>query len=214
MARNIIFIVLFILLYGGLFLFGTKSTGAPEDRNDYGEFTESGYRCDICDLEMEFDPTWIPMDGISVEQSYTDSELYDYFGDPGSYDLIVGFTHPDIYMECVRFNDWTMEKESFTNSYLSYELDYYREYVANMGGVMNDSGCKVLQANGNGADMGVYYYDYTMGGEFYSEFNCFFNSGKDTIWIYGYYNNEDGLDAIMDFVQNKLTVNSDASENV
>ena len=214
MARNIIFIILFVVLYGGLLLFGTKKTEAPEDRNYYGEFTENGYDCDACSFEMEFDPAWIPMDGVSVEQSYTTAELRDYFGEPSEYDLIVGFTHPDIYMECVRYNKWTMDKESFTNSYLAYELDYYREYVVNMGGTVNNSGCKVLQAKGNGADMGVYYYDYTLGGEFYSEFNCFFNSGDDTVWIYGYYNNDDGLEAITDFVQNKLTVNSDASKSL
>ena len=214
MARNIIFIVLFVVLYGGLILFGCKGNTEIIDRGGYGEFTETGYSCEACSFDMEFDPSWIAMDGTSVANDYTDSELYEYFGDPDSYDFILGFIHPDIYMECVRFNDYTMDKKTFTNSYLTSELDYYKDNVANIGGVMNSSGYKVLQANGNGTDMGVYYYDYTMGGEFYSEFNCFFNSGKDTIWIYGYYENTDCLQAMFDLVENKLTVNSDASTTV
>lgn len=214
MARNIIFIILFIVLYGGLFLLGSVKTEEMTDRNGFGEFTESGYSCDAYSFEMEFEPDWIPMDGVAIEKCYTESELQEYFGEPGSYDLVAGFTSPELYVECVRYKNVGLGSEYFTSSYLERELDYYKQNISLVGGNLSGSGSYVLHAQGNGADMGVYYYDYTLDGEFYSEINCFVNCGKDTIWFYGYYKNQEGLSKMLNFLNTGFVMNSASTTTV
>lgn len=214
MARNIIFIILFIVLYGGLFLLGSKTSETTVDRNGFGEFSENHYSCDACSFEMELKPEWIPLDGVAIEKAYTESELYDYFGEPGSYDIIAGFTTPEIYMECIRYKNFDMGDEFYTSSAIAYELEICKENISLSGGTLGSSGSSIQQAAGNGENMAVYYYDYTVGDEYYSEFNCFVTCGNDTLWFYGNYNNREGLNELKEFVSSGLTFYSSAEITV
>lgn len=214
MARNIVFIILFVVLYGGLFFLGTTGGDEITDRSGYGEFSENHYSCEACNFEMEFDSNWIPLDSTAIKNSYSEYELNDYFGEDGTYDILVGFNSPNLYMECVRYKNINMPKDSFTNSYLSYELDRCKENISLAGGVLGSYGSNVHQAVGNGENMGVYYYDYKLDNELYSEFNCYLNCGKDTLWFYGYYNNKEGLDDMKTFIAQKLTFNSSSQQTV
>lgn len=214
MARNILFIILFIVLYGGLFLLCTQDGEEMIDRGGFGEFSENHYSCEACNFEMELDPDWIPLDGGAIAHSYTQNELYDYFGETGTYDLITGFSAPGIYLECVRYNDVNMDSGSFTNSYLNEQLEYCKENIRQAGGTMGSSGSYIFQAKGNGQNMGVYNYDYTLNGEFASELNCFMNCGDDVLWFYGYYDNRDSMGKILDFLNSKITFGSSAEQTV
>ncbi len=214
MARNIILIILFVALYGGMFLLATSGGDEIVDRCGFGEFSENHYSCEACSFEMELKPSWIPLDGVAIKNAYSEYELNDYFGEPGSYDVIAGFTSPNLYVECIRYNDYSMTSETFSNSFLSYELDRCKENISLAGGTLGSYGSNVQQANGNGENMGVYYYDYTLDGEFYSEFNCYLNCGKDTLWFYGYYNNSEGLGEMQEFISKRLTFNSSSQQTV
>lgn len=214
MARNIILVILFIVLYGGLILLGFSKAEDTVDRNGYGEFSDNGYYCESCDFEMEFKPEWIAMDGVAIESQYTRDELYDYFGEPGSYDLIAGFTSPKLYLECIRYKNFNMEKSCFTTTYLDRELDYCKENISLIGGTLRGNGTRMLNAQGNGAEIGAYYYDYTLDGEFYSELNCFVNCGRDTIWLCGYYSDQDGLDELLEFVETGIVFKSESTQNL
>ncbi len=207
MIRNIVLLTLFTVFYAGFFLFFTSSPEKTTDRNGFGEFTETGYICDTCAFEMEFEPDWIPLDGAAIAKSYTASELRDYFGEEGSYDLITGFSSPELYMECVRYNNVNMNSSSFTKTYLERELDYCKQNVSLIGGTLTGCGSYVIQAQGNGQNMGVYYCDYILDDQFMSELNCYVNCGKDTLWIYGYYLNKDGLNTMLDFLRTGFTFN-------
>lgn len=207
MVRNIVILALFVALYGGIALFCSAKSEKATDRNGFGQFTESGYVCDACSFEMEFEPEWIPLDGVAIKNNYTASELRDFFGEEGSYDFVTGFSSPELYVECVRYNNVNMNSSSFTKTYLERELDYCKQNVSLVGGQLSGCGSYVIQAQGNGQNMGVYYYDYTLNGEFLSELNCYVNCGKDTIWLYGYYTNKDGLNTMLDFLRTGFTFN-------
>ncbi len=214
MARNILFITLFIALYGTLFLLGTSGGDEITDRNGFGEFSENHYSCEACGFEMDFKSDWIPLDGKAIANSYSDRELTEYFGEPGSYDIITGFSSPALYMECVRYNNISLGSEYFTSTYLQQELDYCKENISLAGGTLSGCGSYVMQAQGNGSNMAVYYYDYYIGDEFYSELNCFVNCGKDTIWLYGYYLDKEGLSEMMDFLNSNIRFTSPSEQTI
>ena len=213
MVRNIVLIILFIVLYGGMFMLSSQKAEETTDRNGFGEFYDNKYSCEACNFEMEFKPDWITMDGVTIEKMYTSEELLDY-GNPGEYDFIAGIASPKFELLCVRYKNCNLDKSCFTISYLYHELDYYKENVALAGGTLSGSGCNVIQAQGNGADMAYYYCDYTLDDQFYSIVNCYVNCGKDYICFTGYYENRDGLDEIIEFLNTGLTFNSSSAVNV
>lgn len=214
MVKNIVLIVLFIALYGGLTFLFMQGKNETIDRQGFGEFSENRYTCDKCSFEIELEPDWIPLDGIAIEKTYTETELHEYFGKPDSYDIIAGFTSPDLYLECVRYINRNTSSENFSNYYLQSQLDYCRENVALQGGTLGGCGFLVTQAKGNGQDMGIFYYDYTLDDEFHSEFNCFLNNGKDTIWFYGTYKSAEARNKMLELFESKITFNSSTSQSV
>ena len=214
MARNILFIILFIVLYGGLALLCTKDGEEMIDRGGYGEFSENHYSCEACSFEMELEPDWIPLDGVAIQNSYTKEELYDYFGEPGTYDIITGFYAPGLYVECVRYNDVNLDSGHFTSTYLNDQIEFYKENVRQSGGIMGSSGSYIFQAQGNGENMGIYNYDYTLNGEFGSELNCFMNCGDDVLWFFGYYEDQKSMGKMLTFLNSKITFGSSAEQTV
>lgn len=214
MARNIIFITLFIVLYGGLFLLLSKDGDEVVDRGGFGEFSENHYSCEACNFEMELKPGWIPLDGAAIANRYTQNELYDYFGETGTYDIITGFTSPGLYVECIRYKNITLGNEYFTNSYLYSELEYCKENIRLADGILGSSGSYLFQAQGNGQDMGIYHYDYTLDGVFYSELNCFLNCGNDVLWFYCYYEDKESLGELLTFLNSQITFNSSSAQTV
>ena len=214
MARNVVLIVLFIVLYGGLMLMGSAKPEETIDRNGFGEFSDNKYYCESCNFEMEFSPKWISMDGISVEKMYSDEELLNQYGNAGDFDIIAGLVAPEFDLNCIRFKNITLDKNCFTTTYLERELDYYKQNISLVGGTLSGSGCKVIQAQGNGADMGIYYCDYSVDGQFYSIIASFVNCGKDYIYFSGVYENKEGLNMILDFLSTGVTFNSSSAINV
>ena len=214
MARNILFIILFIVLYGGLTLLCTKDGEEMIDRGGYGEFSENYYSCEACSFEMELESDWIPLDSVAIEHSYTKEELSDYFGKPGTYDIINGFYAPGLYVECVRYNDINMDNSSFTAAFLNDQILYCTENVVNEGAIMGSTGSYIFQAQGNGENMGIYYYDYTLKGEFASELNCFVNCGDDLLWFYGYYEDRESMGKMLTFLNSKITFGSSAEQTI
>lgn len=206
MARNVVFIILFVVLYGGIFLLGNYKVGGKlTDRNGFGELTESHYDCDRYSIEMDFKDEWIIVDGLSLKENYTESELIEYYGLPDEFKFLVGITSFNMNAECICYTDYKYDKSAFTDTYL-------REYLASLDGYAENSQYFLLNAKGSGEKLAVYYYE--LKGEDGGYFNAYTNAGKNAIYLCGYYNNTSGRDELMDFVKNSLYVNSDASESV
>ena len=202
MARNIVFIILFIVLYGGIFILGNYKTGGTlTDRNGFGELTESHYDCDKYSIEMDFEDKWLITDGMTVRESYTDKELNEYYGLPDEFDILVRISSFNMEAECICYKDYNYESEMFTDTYL-------RTFLSSLDGYAENCKYILSSAKGNGEKIATYYYEPL--DEDVGYFNAYANVGENSIWVSAYYYDNDGLDELIDFVRNKLYLNSSA----
>ncbi len=215
MAKNIIFIILFIVLYGGLFLFVTnKNDSALVDRNGYGTLTDEYYDCERFSVKMEFEPEWLVFDGITIdgmpefENFISEAERY-LAGSTDNVDFLCGFATPDSNMVCLAIKGSIFSKSVLNETTLRSAVDNMRKTMDGYGGFVGSASCRTIKAKGNGNNILIYYYDYEINGERVSIFSSFTNSGGDAIMIAGSYNNIDGLNTLTDFVENKFTIYSD-----
>lgn len=215
MIRNIIFIVLFVVLYGGLYLFASNNGGNLTDRNGYGEMTDTYYDCERFSVKMEFEPDWIVFDGVSMDESIANSsaqaEIEQLYGVLGDYTFIGGFATPEAEIYSLALIDYNLTAQELSETAIRTELDYMKKTIEGQGGKIGLTGCRTLSAKGNGNPMLMYYYDYTLGEDYYTSFTCYVNSGDDAILFQGTYDNLEGYKRLTDFVENKLTIYSDSS---
>lgn len=219
MARNIIFIILFVLIYGGLFLFFSSKSDEPlTDRNNYGTFDDRTYNCDRFSMKMEFSDDWLVYDGVTMKDIIlslnSEADIYDTYG--ASLDelaFIVGAFSPDATVQTIAYTDYNY-KEQLTESYIDQVLDSNKDYVEMMGGTVNSASCHSLLSNGTGSKMIMYYIDYEIDGVYGSYFECYTNSGKDAVFFQGTYENASGLTMLMDFVKENVTYYGNTSAAV
>lgn len=215
MARNIIFIILFVVLYGGLVLLGTqKKEDTLTDRKGYGTLTDEAYDCERFSVKMEFEPEWLVFDGVSADQAVdialNGASLSD-FASAGfeNMDFVVGVATPEAVMSCVCIENSNFKKDTLTESGLRSTMEFIKKTVETQGGVFGSSNCRSFNAQGNGNKMLMYYFDYEIEGQRTSAFACYTNSGSDAIMISGTYETIDGLNMLTDFVENSVTIYSE-----
>lgn len=213
MARNIIFVILFVVLYGGLVLLGTqKNDDTLTDRKGYGTLTDEAYDCERFSMKMEFEPEWIVFDGVSVDamanasldrKSPSDSSI------SKSMDFIVGVATPEAILNCACIENNNLKKDAINESNFRSTIEFIRKNIEDKGGVFGSYDCRSISAQGSGNKIIIFYYDYEISGDRTSLFNCYTNSGEDPIMLFGTYENVDGLNMLTDFVENRLTIYSE-----
>ncbi|MBQ8410475.1 MAG: hypothetical protein IJX15_01930 [Ruminiclostridium sp.] len=215
MARNIIFIILFVVLYGGLVLLGTqKKDDTLVDRKGYGTLTDEAYDCERFSIKMKFEPEWIVFDGVSADEIVEMASNGAFLTSASSFgfenaEFILGIATPEAVMSCVCIENSNFQKSTITESGLRSTVEYIKKSVEANGGIFGNSNCKSISAQGNGNKMIIFYFDYELFGERTSAFVCYTNSGKDGIMISGAYENIEGLDMLSDFVENNVTIYSE-----
>ncbi len=219
MIKNIIFIILFILLYGGLYLLISRDSTTLTDRNGYGEFTNSTYDCERFSMKMEYDESWVIFDGKSVEESLystlSHKEIETMYGSAiDKIRFIGGASTPDFTMVCLAATDTARPDSEYNADAMKKTLEYMKTAINGQGGKVGDIICYTATAKGSGKPMMIYGYDYEVGGEKYSHFFSFTSSGKDTVLLSGTYNSEKGLDSLTDFVENKMYFYSETPAEV
>lgn len=218
MLRNIIFIVLFVALYGGAYLLFFNNDSTLVDRNGYGELTETHYDCERFSMEMDFEPEWLVFDGAAIKESalnsYTQAELEEAYGCPmNELAFIAGAAAPEAEFFCMSYLNYNAPSSDFDESSMRVTLDNMKNAISGQGGTVGSAACKTITLS-NGNKMLVYYYDYNVNGSYYSTFYCFTNVGRDMVFIEGIYENPQGLLMLTDFVENKLDFYSLESANV
>ncbi len=217
MARNILFIILFVLVYGFILLTGLRKPGqTPTDRTECGEFTatdEGGcrYVSELYGIDASFGPDWIVYDGIQSEKilrkNFSEAEIEDMYGCAMS-DLAFagGFVTPDASLDISIMKNDALPAESFASSYLDSIITYSRESVISGGGDWGGGSAYVVPAKGSGDKVLLYYYDYEYDGEFNSTFCAMMNVNGNIISLDGYYSSGKGQKLLVDFVKNRFGI--------
>lgn len=213
MIRNIIFIILFLLICGGVYLFINNDTSTLTDRNQYGTFNGDCYECERFSFSLDFKPEWLVFDGVSVEKAAlknsSEAKLEEAYGDSlDNIKFIVGAAAPNAKINCRSRLNHNYTAADFSETGMRSGLDYMTQTIENMGGVIGGKGCQVL----NGGQMLMYYYDYTLNDDYVSSFICYTNSGSDSIIFEGQYNNFEGLKLLTDLMENGFNLHSDSTD--
>ncbi len=219
MARNIIFVTLFLLLYGGLFLLGNHKEADLTDRNGYGVFDGTKYESERFSIKLDFDDDWLVFDGVSIENTFlsqmTSAEIEESYGAPMSdIAFIVGGAIPDATVYCVSLLDITLTDSDLNETTMRSTIDHMKKAIEGQGGTVGSASCRRISAKGNGAPMLLYYYDYEIAGTSESVFACLTNSGGNAIMLGGVYNSYNGLKALTELAENGLWVTAQAETAV
>lgn len=223
MGRNIIFIILFVLVYGFAAILGSRSgSGIPTDRTGNGEFaaTASGgcrYTSDAYGVEAEFSSDWIVYDGVQLEKLYrenfSESEIEEIFEcDINKLAYVGGFITPDATIRITIVENETLPSEMFAPSYLEDIISYSREAIVYSGGKWGAGASYIIPAKGSADKVIIFYYDYELLGEYDATYTAMLNVGKNTVYLNGYYSNPEGLNMLLNFTKNGFAVT--ASPNV
>lgn len=187
------------------------------DRNGYGEFKNSVYDCERFKFRIEYNEEWLTFDGIAMEEifnaSYTHKEIQDMYNADSmeSIAFIGGAACPQAQLLCAAVMGETIPENQLNETSMNSTINYMKDGISKQGGVMGNVTCYSANANGSGNKMIVYGYDYTLGGEKISSFNCMTNSGNNVIFLVGVYETAEGLEMLTDLVNNKLYFYSDSA---
>lgn len=225
MFRNVVFILLFILIYGAVFLIGSyRPSSTLTDRAENGEFSvraDGGtrYVSDRYGLEFSYEPEWIVFDGLQLEKqlrdNYTDAEIEEGY-DCAIDDLVFlgGFLSPQATLRVTLEKNNAIPPDAFSTADIQKEIDMIHESLLYSGGRWGSGTGFVLPAQGNGERVLLYYYDYDYLGEYYATFCAMLNVNGNIVMLDGYYNDLDGLATLTDFVKRGMTVTSSGNTSV
>lgn len=225
MFRNILFVILFILVYGMIFLLGSYSPASDlTDRTENGTFTSAPdgsvvYRTDLYGLELSYKPDWIVFDGLQLEKQFrdqmTEEEIEESFDCPiGNLVFLGGFLTPQASLRVTAEKGNALPAQSFTTDDIRALIDSTNEWIIRSGGSWGNGSGYILPAQGNGERIILYYYDYKYLGEYYAIFSAMLNVKGNIVYLDGYYNDLDGLAALTDFVKNGLRVTASGNSAV
>lgn len=225
MFRNILFVILFILVYGAIFLLGSYSPESTlTDRAENGTFTTAAdgsvvYRTDLYGLELSYEPDWIVYDGLQLEKQFrdqmTEAEIEESFGCPiGDIAFLGGFLTPHASIRVTVEKGTTIPAQSFTTDDIHALIDEENDWIIRGGGSWGNGSGYILPAQGNGERIILFYYDYQYLGEYYATFAAMLNVKGNIVYLDGYYNDLDGLATLTDFVKNGLRVTASGNSAV
>ncbi len=209
MLKNALFLILFVLLYGGFYLFAVNGTGDFKDRNGYAVMDEERYTNKDFSFELRFQPEWIVYDGKSVLDSRlassSEAELETSYGKSlDNMAFLFGSATPYASVDCVSYLNYNYPAEDFTEHSIATLLTNMERGVTGAGGVINDKGYRILNDENTGRKLLMYYYDYEVSEKYYSKFVCFANSEQNAIMFNGTYDTPDGLKLLKELIESKF----------
>ncbi len=225
MFRNILFVLLFILVYGVIFLLGSYS---PEntltDRAENGTFTTAAdgsvvYSTDLYGLELSYEPDWIVFDGLQLEKQFrehmTEAEIEESFDCPiGNLVFLGGFLTPQASLHVTAEKGNAIPAQTLTTDDIHDLINERKGGIIRAGGSWGNGSGYILSAQGNGERIILYYYDYKYLGEYYSTFVAMLNVKGNIVYLDGTYNDLDGLATLTDFVKNGFRVTASGNSAV
>ncbi len=211
MLKNIIVIVSFVLVCGGLLLFFNNNKPKEfHDRNGYATMTDNHYVNQRFTFEMDFQSEWIVYDGVTLLDTsldaYTREQLEESYGASlDNMEFVMGAIIPNATLQCASFTDYNFTDSRLDENVMKAEIEKIGKAITEAGGTMGTSGCQSLTSKDGGKKMLMYYYDHTIDNSRYSTFTCYANSGEDSVIFIGSYENGDGLKALTSLMEKNIS---------
>lgn len=207
MVKKIVFLVLFVVIYGGIaFYLTTNPENAFKDSVSGGKIEGDTYINEQLGIEIDISGGWIC---YNKETAPAGSEYIneDWEGE----NTVVSMTRPDAYVDIIRADE-PFDRMVFSNMAINEYLASYLEMLGEYGGTVKSSHAGTAHLG----SQEIYYYtvDYLY-------------DGYDITYYYGYYNTDDyGVililesdsetsDAlILDMFENKIVVDGSETAGV
>lgn len=207
MVKKIVFLVLFVVIYGGIaFYLTTNPENAFKDSVSGGKIEGDTYINEQLGIEIDISGGWIC---YNKETAPAGSEYIneDWEGE----NTVVSMTRPDAYVDIIRADE-PFDRMVFSNMAINEYLSSYLEMLGEYGGTVKSSHAGTAYLG----SQEIYYYtvDYLY-------------DGYDITYYYGYYNTDDyGVcvilesdsetsDAlILDMFENKIVIDGSETAGV
>lgn len=208
MVRNIIFSILFVIVYAGAFFIGTSRETTEKDRYGNGVFTGNSYVSERFGVGAEFDSDWIRLDGpgaMALDEEYDYSEdaltpLFGYISRNSSLQVCVSIASP-------------YSPETFLSTYWNKYISETKASLENTGAHWNGGAVYEMCVKGSGDPIMMYYMSYTIDGEECNIVLALSNINGNGFMFSGAYNDNEGLSQIKSFLTEKLYSTSTVGEN-
>lgn len=208
MTRNIIFSILFVIVYAGAIFLGTSRETTEKDRYGNGVFTGNSYVSERFGVGAEFNSGWIRLDGpgaqlIDEEYDYSGEELTPLFGYISKHSTL---------QVCVSIAA-PYSNDVFSTTYWNRYVSETKANLENMGAQWKNGAIYEMTAKGSGDPIIMYYMSYTFGGEESSIFFALSNINGSGFMFDGTYTGSEGLFEVKKFLTERFYVKSSAVEN-
>lgn len=208
MTRNIIFSVLFVIVYAGAVFLGLNRESTQKDRWGNGVFEGNSYVSERFGVGAEFDPDWIRLDGPGAQII---DEEYDYSGE-GLTPLFGYISKKSTLQVCVSIAS-PYSNDAFSAATWNRYVSETKANLENMGAQWKNGATYEMTAKGSGDPIIMYYMSYTYGGEDYSIFFALSNINGSGFMFSGTYNDSEGIMQVKKFLSESFYVKSSAVEN-
>lgn len=212
--KKIIWLFLFLVVYGGLAFYITTDLG--NDRTDYrtgGVFENDLYTNTSAGLEVDMSDKWVYLTGQSLENmppKYSERFGISEFSaedEDGSTVLIM--MKPGVFASFTKLNS-PLAVSELNESTMSYMLEYSKKVLKSAGAAVTGGSSGIFDVS-----RGIYYYSI----------DCYYESKSINV-LYGFFNTpeagfmfmgttmtEDEPEIVADLLNNKVTFTAEGTGN-
>lgn len=212
--KKIIWLFLFLVVYGGLAFYITTNLG--NDKTDYrtgGVFENDRYINTSAGIEVDMSDKWVYLTGQSLENippKYSKRfGISDFSAEDEDGSTVLIMLKPGIMAGFTKLNTPLTARE-LNESTMSYMLDYGKKMMKNAGAAVIGGSSGIFDVS-----RGIYYYsiDCYYESKLINIFYGFFNTPEAGFMFMGTTMTKDGQKIVADLLKNKITFTSEGAIN-
>ncbi|MGN0617949.1 MAG: hypothetical protein ACI4J7_02895 [Ruminiclostridium sp.] len=212
--KKIIWLFLFLVVYGGLAFYITTNLG--NNRTDYrtgGVFLNDRYTNTSAGIEVDMTDKWVYLTGQGLENippKYSQRfGISDFSAEDEDGSTILIMLKPGIMTSFTKLNS-PLTASELNESTMSYMLEYSKKVLRSAGAAVTGGSSGVFDTR-----RGIFYYSIDCYYESKSAtvFYAFFNTPEAGFLYMGTSMTEDGQEIVADLLKNKVTFTAESAVN-
>ncbi|MGN0655842.1 MAG: hypothetical protein ACI4KR_03545 [Ruminiclostridium sp.] len=210
--KKIIWLFLFLVVYGGLAFYITTNLG--NDKTDYrtgGVFQNDRYTNTSAGIEVDMSDKWVYLTGQSLENmppKYSERfGISDFSAEDEDGNTLLVMMKPGIMTSFTRLNT-PLTASELNESTMSYMLEYSKKVLRSAGAAVTGGSSGIFDIS-----RGIYYYsiDCYYESKSASVFYGFFNTPEAGFVFMGTTMTEDGQEIVTDLLKNKVSFTAEST---